>query len=330
MKLYLLSNKQASALFILTLGVILLSSKAAAEINTPVFYKVAGTNNPPSIDGVFSDSCWSNAEWITGFKRLPSGSGSPEEQTRFAALYDDKYIYLAVECHESQVQKLIMKHRPHDGAVWEDDDVEIFLDINLDRTSYYHFAINPVGAVYDSSSIEGAVWNPMWQKKAVITNNGWSIELAIPFRSLGLSVPNEGEIWGVNICRTRRGGKFEYSVWSPTYTGFHDPQHFGSFVFNNYKAWVLQNFLPCWEKITKEMPGILSSAHLSAEKRKELAAKQQEIFKSIMGSLPALDRQGDLTTAEFAKLYTAPKRCQELEEKICDIKICDLLQKGIR
>ncbi len=329
-KLSLQLNKQVSVLLMLPIVVMLLAAEATAGGDSPMFYKVARTSAPPVIDGEFSDSCWSGAEWAGDFKQVVTGKDSPEEQTRFAAVYNDECVYFAVECRDSQARKIIMKQRSHDGAVWEDDDVEIFFDINLDRTSYRHFAVNPAGSAYDSSSMEGPAWNPEWRRKASVTDNGWSVEIAVPFGSLGLSTPVEGEAWGVNICRTRRSGRFEYSIWSPTLGGFHDPQHFGSFIFGSYKAWVLNNFLPCWNKITGEMPGILSSAYLSAGMKKELAAGQAEIAESIAGSLPALDRKGDLAGLEFADFYLAPERCRKLEDKICDAQINDLLQKGIR
>ena len=59
---------------------------------------------------------------------------------------------------------------------------------------------------------------------------GWSVEIAIPFRSLGVEMPPSGTLWGFNVHR-QEYRLIERSSWSATLHSFHEPSNFGHLLF---------------------------------------------------------------------------------------------------
>ena len=188
------------------------------------------TARPPKIDGKIGSGEWIDCYTIPKFI-LKSGVGFPTQQTEVFVTYDDRNLYLAVRCTESKPKKIRAKVKRHNGSVYDDDDIEIFIDTNFDRCSCHQFIINAIGTQWDSDTLKKGAWSAASQVYA----NYWVTEVAIPFAVLKIT-PKKGLICGLNICRMRRtapGG--ELSCWSPTYGSFHAPGRCGYLVFGSLK-----------------------------------------------------------------------------------------------
>jgi hypothetical protein len=64
-------------------------------------------------------------------------------------------------------------------------------------------------------------------------HSSWSVEIALPFASIG-GKPKKDAEWRANFYRIERSGEAEYSAWSPTMkdpADFHVPERFGRLVF---------------------------------------------------------------------------------------------------
>ena len=188
----------------------------------------------PIIDGKLNDSSWQKATKVNSFFLIKK-AGSPTQKTIAYLGYDKNNLYVAFRCFDDQIQNLKTEVTRDDGRVDRDSCVEIFLDTNNDRKTYFHFMTNPLGTRYDAHKYERSppygeiTWNSNWQVKTSKDNQSWIAEIAIPFRSLGLKSPTEGINWGFNLCREEHRVK-EYSSWA-TAKGFHVPEEFGDMVF---------------------------------------------------------------------------------------------------
>jgi len=178
---------------------------------------------PPVLDGNLDDPCWKKA---TKINLVLTDNNQPKEPTIGYILRDDKNLYIGMKCINSKMKKVVCKAKKHDDSVWTDGEcVEIFIDPGGSRTHYFHFAVNPLGVQYESEGMSRPSWDGFWQAKTQRSDSGWSVEISIPFGILGLTPASSGT-WGINICR-ENNIDLEYSVWSPTYGGFHTPERFG-------------------------------------------------------------------------------------------------------
>lgn len=187
------------------------------------------TEKPPRIDGKLNDPVWKTATPLAAFFD-PHGNKQTSFSTQVWSTYDSKNLYLAFRCREPNLAGLVSRALSHDGPVWDDDSVEIFLDTNLDQKTYYQFAFNASAIAYDGSGVN-AEWNGRHTVKTSRAADAWTLEVAIPWRTIGLKAPKPGTKLGLQIARTRAQSPQEFTQWSPTFAGNHVPKQFGTMIF---------------------------------------------------------------------------------------------------
>jgi len=168
-------------------------------------------NEAPTIDGDPSDPVWAKAEAIDEFYQVDPNPGQPGSQPTVARfLYDDTTLYVAIYAYDAEPDKIIATVKARDGRLDTDDGVRIFLDPELTRRNAYFFEMNALGARVDALIQNNATyidtWNTIWEGRAKLQKDGFSVEMAIPFKDLSFD-PNRGE-WGLEIQRRiRRTGE---------------------------------------------------------------------------------------------------------------------------
>src|SRR6185295_17312659 len=140
-------------------------------------------------------------------------------KTDVRILYDDENVYFAVYAHDSQ-KNLVISDLKKDFSYGDGDNFELILDTFHDRRNGYQFAINPAGAKWDAQMInEGrevnSSWDGVWYVKTRIEDDGWTAEIAIPFKTLKFR-DSDMQTWGVNFHRSIRSNvRNEDTYWSP-------------------------------------------------------------------------------------------------------------------
>jgi len=192
-------------------------------------------NNPAvTIDGKLDEPFWAN---IPALKvNLNKDDGEPCSVPATAKVcYDKDYLYLGVRCEEPLMAEIKDTCRIHDGPVWNENELEFFFDVKNAQKDFKQILVNSLGTVADVESLNGK--NDMkWESGAQVTvakeANAWTLEMRVPFSTLGGAIPHPGAIWGFNICRVRNTVKpSEYSCWNPTFGGFGKPERFGKLIF---------------------------------------------------------------------------------------------------
>jgi hypothetical protein len=190
------------------------------------------TERRPAIDGALDEACWLDADIANGFVLL-EGRGPATQQTECMAAYDAENLYVAFRCRETDPSGIRVSGARHDDRIWLDDCVEVFLDTLHDHRNYFHLIINSMATRFDEIGPRyprPASWDGDWRAATQASSSGWTVEIAIPFRSLGLTMPRPGTIWGFNVNR-QEYRLFERSSWSPTQHSFHEPKNFGHLLF---------------------------------------------------------------------------------------------------
>lgn len=211
-------------------------------------YRCFRVNLPIKLDGRLAEPAWLRAEVFRSFM-LTNGEAVPTHSTEFRAVWSSTHLYLAFT---STDPKLLVKHSKRDATVYEDDCVEAFLSSGRDQKRYFEFEFNPRNAQMDASvvfqqlygddKVVDYTWDCAGLKTATRTkgkgaNQRWTIEIALPFSSIGREgkSPTIGQTWRANFYRIDYGGRVpEFICWSPTILdppSFHVPARFGRFVF---------------------------------------------------------------------------------------------------
>jgi hypothetical protein len=185
----------------------------------------------PKIDGVLDDAAWKDAAVITQFMRT-HGMES-ETKCRVLITYDDANLYLAADCPEppAQMEKLRAEATKHDeGKIWEDDEVEFFMDpAGKHGYPYYQIIVNWKGVTLDAfvtaMKEHDLAWEPKYDAQVAVGKEGWTIELAIPFTAFDRTDASVAE-WNFNFLHVRSIGEQLY--WSaPFGESSHTPWFFG-------------------------------------------------------------------------------------------------------
>jgi len=181
----------------------------------------------PGIDGKLTDACWKDAP-VMRLARTLEGGAKAAQPTEVKAVRHGGSLYVAFRCVEPAPGKIRAPRRGHDGEIWSDDSIEMFLGFG---GTYYHFGVNAAGSTYDGK-VKNSSWNSGLRAATARAGRAWTAELTIPLaKMVGTGKLPPSCI--ANFNRNRHaGGSWQEAAWSPTLSGnSHVPQRFGKLVF---------------------------------------------------------------------------------------------------
>ena len=208
-------------------GTVLAAAPAGPpELKVPVVKGAA-----PKIDGVLDDAIWAKAAVIATL--VKEDGTAAKSKTRVLLARDDATLYVAIESFDTEkgLKNLAAKVTDHDGdGIWEDDDVEIFLDPTDQRQTYYQILVNPKGTTLDlfcrADKVKDLRWDPKYEVAAKVGKESWVVELAIPLAAFDQT--ERFNRWGFNAAR-HVAATTEFTYWSPVYgKSAHVPERFGT------------------------------------------------------------------------------------------------------
>lgn len=156
-----------------------------------------------TIDGLLDEPDWKRPGCSEFIQLDPNEGQNPSETTEVWVGFDENNLYVAARLHDSEPGKIGSLLGRRDDFL-DSDWFFVFLDPSFDRRSGYRFGVNPAGSVMDSRISndvnEDYSWDAVWDSKAVITPEGWAVEMCIPLNQIRF--PKKAEYtWGVDIRR---------------------------------------------------------------------------------------------------------------------------------
>uniref|UniRef100_UPI002632D679 glycoside hydrolase family 11 protein n=1 Tax=uncultured Cytophaga sp. TaxID=160238 RepID=UPI002632D679 len=213
--------------------------RASVTVNVVNKYKIFKVATPIVIDGT-PESPWSNASVLpAAATKLIAGavSNSADLSGNFKALWDDTYLYVLADVTDEKLMN-------ESTNVYDDDAVEVYVDINNDKAStygandvQYSFGWNDgttVGSLPSGRSVSGIAYS------AVARTGGYIVEARIPWSTLQGN-PVIGQLVGMDFMINddddggTRDGKLSWNAGADD--AWEDPSLFGTAV--------LQGLLPC-------------------------------------------------------------------------------------
>jgi len=177
-----------------------------------------------TLDGQLNEPCWLNAPAIENFTQREQNEGAAAtERTRIAAVYTTTEIYFGIWCFDSEPAKISAQQMAHDFSWSSDDNIEVMISTFNDNRNGYLFVTNPNGAIADVwVGDEGRDfnkdWNGVWDVAVNVTDEGWFVEMVIPFSTLKFK-KDSSQVWGINFERNIRRKKEQimWQGWSRLY-----------------------------------------------------------------------------------------------------------------
>jgi hypothetical protein len=167
-------------------------------------YYATRTDLKPKIDGKLDDECWQKTgTWDGDFiQQQPHQAASPSQETEIKILYDDKYLYFAIICHDKEPEKMdpILGRRDVNNG----DMAGIAIDSYNDNQTAFEFNLTAAGQKVDLMHMGeygwDFEWNAVWDGKTTVGDSAWYAEMRVPFTQIRFS--NEEEhVWGMHIWR---------------------------------------------------------------------------------------------------------------------------------
>lgn len=264
------------------------AAKAQEKINytppipfAPETYVCYQTPEKLQIDGRLDEVSWQAADWTLDFVDIEGAlRPQPALQTRVKMLWDDQYFYIAAQIEEPHVWATL---KDRDAIIYQDDDFEVFIDPDGDGLYYAEFEMNALNTIWDllmlrpyrnnvaRLPINIFYWNvPEWKTAVTVQgtindptdeDEGWTVELAIPWKALielarPKQIPEEATQWRINFSRvdwpvqvqdgtyvkkkdpeTGKNLREENWVWSPQgVINMHQPETWGYVQFTEEKV----------------------------------------------------------------------------------------------
>jgi hypothetical protein len=174
-------------------------------------------DKPPVIDGKLDDEVWSQAPVFKDFYQIRPGDNiQPSQPTEAMVGYDARFLYVAIRAHDEpgKVRSTVAKR----DAIFDDDWAGLFIDTFNDQRKAYELFFNPLGvqadAVFTENGGEDFSVDIVMESKGEVTDKGYTIEVAIPFKSLRYEA-GKGKLWGVHFIRTIKRNNNEQDSWMP-------------------------------------------------------------------------------------------------------------------
>ncbi|MYH11179.1 MAG: carbohydrate binding family 9 domain-containing protein [Gemmatimonadales bacterium] len=178
------------------------------------------TDAPPTVDGRLDEPVWQQAQPLTGFVQSRPDTGAPAtENTVVYFAYDDRALYIGAICHDSEPDRYFISSLKQDFNSGSSDVFGVALDTYLDRRNGFMFLVNPGGALkdvqlFDDSRSENQAWEGPIRVETTRHDEGWTVEIEIPFSTLRFNPSEEDQTWGLQILRRIRR-KAEDTFWAP-------------------------------------------------------------------------------------------------------------------
>jgi len=193
----------------ITLSLILiLNVQTGAAQNTQTVKKelpAVKTDQPPTVDGILNDACWQNAPQAIGFTDQRTEKPA-KNQSIGRLVYTDKAIYVGLHLYDDMPDKIVARQVKDQTRISGEDWVSFSLDpFHTHQFSDRNFFIvNPLGTKFAhlaTGRAEKSEWIGLWNTAAQIVEDGWVVEMEIPWQMLDYPDTTDPVQMGINLDR---------------------------------------------------------------------------------------------------------------------------------
>lgn len=168
-------------------------------------------NDTIELDGFSNEEAWNKIDPLPMTMYTPTFGNEPTERTEIRVAYDDNYIYVSGRLYDSDANGIqansLVRDQDRGG-----DFFNFLIDTYNDNETFLGFFTTPAGNRLDAEIINDAEgeaeedffnkdWNGFWDNAVVQNNEGWFVEIRIPFSSLRFQDKNGKVVFGIMVHR---------------------------------------------------------------------------------------------------------------------------------
>jgi hypothetical protein len=184
------------------------------------------------VDGALTEPVWRKAALLTGFSQFfPTDGIAARDSTEVFVFYSATALHVGVRAYApAGTVRYTLADR---DKITQDDNIQLFLGTYNDSRQALVFSVNPIGIQSDGVLIETGSTSSgglavstvkarestdlapdyVWRSKGRLTDFGFEVEIAIPFKSLRYRSGDE-QRWQINVIRTVQATGHE-ETWAP-------------------------------------------------------------------------------------------------------------------
>ncbi|HAP58675.1 MAG TPA: hypothetical protein DCR93_03890 [Cytophagales bacterium] len=174
---------------------------------------------PITVDGILDDAGWQSADRIPYLNNhWPLDSGRAQSDTEVWMGFDDNFLYISARLHDTGDARVVQSLNRDEPNFFSSDGFSVVIDPINQPTNGFFFGVNAGGAQVEAtvkaSSNDDALdfnWDNKWYSAVGETDGAWTVEMAIPFKSLRFSPQNR--TWGLNFIRNDMENN-AYQTWT--------------------------------------------------------------------------------------------------------------------
>ena len=176
-------------------------------------------DKPLQLDGQLDERVYYDVAPVSDFIQQEPNEGAPAtDQTEVWVMFDGDTLYVSARCWSEDPDRIIANEMKRDSrGMFGNETFSIVLDTFYDRRNGFNFITNALGGLFDATITNERTpnldWNTVWDVRTDRFEQGWTVEMAIPFKSLRYRT-GLAQIWGINIQR-RVASKNETSFLTP-------------------------------------------------------------------------------------------------------------------
>ena len=191
---------------------------------------IVKTKVAPKIDGVLDDEVWQNAEEAKDFIQFRPDMGLQEKEhqkTIVKVSYNDDAIFFGAHLHDNP-EEITRQFTSRDNF-GQSDFFGVVINSNNDAQNDLEFFVFSSGTQADALASpdigEDFGWNAVWDSAVRIVDDGWIVEMKIPYSALRFT-NQENPTWGLQFHRHFRADRSQFT-WNPIdlTIGYHGLYH---------------------------------------------------------------------------------------------------------
>lgn len=160
-------------------------------------------NTAPRIDASFDEDFWQTTPTATNFVQYEPYNGNlPSQKTEVKICYSDNAIYLFATCYDEKSDDVFTTLSQRDN-LGQADYFGVYIDPYNNGLTAYGFFVTAAGVQVDiklNENSEDYNWDAVWNSAVRTTENGWQIEMEIPYSAFRFPA-SDLQNWNINFYR---------------------------------------------------------------------------------------------------------------------------------